>query len=371
MIVIFWNIDIKNHEADLKCVNDYLLSFFEFAAGSNSAVFDQNEWLAFRPADGQWFYSRYKRNVSGGSQIKQVIDRLFAMDKLRRNIIYQAIAHDMKFAENLTQSFKFQTILLGEKEQQLIKDFYLYFFENVLSTSFFDIKGLSTPRFGRDAFAEEYFRGANENIRHICPVCMQTVTDAKWEEHIEHYFSKAFIPCLALHPKNLYFICGACNGKRYKGDKKFSDKGNTDIRKIFLPYVDTVRDKVNVHFEHEKDKDTLKFIPADKREPYIEEKIRVFDYYFQLPERWSGSLKRYNITAYRKYKRRNPADKEELRDMIEKDVEDITLNLDIRPEMYLEGRYLEWLGSAQLKAFYSNVKQEGLEAVVVGDNKTD
>lgn len=371
MIVIFWDMDIKNQEADLKCINNYLLSFFEFAAGSNSAVFDQNEWLAFRPADGQWFYSRYKRNVSGGSQIKQVIDRLFAMDKLRRNIIYQAIAHDMKFAENLTQSFKFQTILLGEKEQQLIKDFYLYFFENVLSKSFFDISGLSTPHFGRKEFVKKYFGGANRNIRHICPVCMQTVTDGLREEQIEHYFSKTFVPCLALHPNNLYFICGNCNGSVYKGEKKFCDKGRKDVHKVFLPYVDTVRDKVNVNFEHEKEEDVLKFIPANEKEPYIKEKIEIFDYFFELPKRWSQSLERFHTTAYRKYRRRNPDNEDKLRNMIEDDAKEIRLNLDIRPEMYLEGRYLEWLGSAQLKAFYSNVKQEGLEAVVVGDNKTD
>ena len=286
------------------------------------------------------------------------------MDKPVRAMIYQAIAHDMKFAEDLTNSFEFQTILLGEKEQGLIKDFFLYFFETVLSSSGFGINGLSVPRFGRDEFAEEYFKGANENIRHICPVCMQTVTDARWEEHIEHYFPKAFIPCLALHPNNLYFICGVCNGKRYKGDKKYSDKGNTDIRKIFLPYSDTVKDKVTIKFEHKMKEDTIDFIPADKNEDYIEDKIETFNYYFNLPQRWSKSLKRYNMTAYRKYKRQNPADKEELKDMIEDDAEDIRMNLDIRPERYLEGQYLEWLGSVQLKAFYSNVKHEGMKAVV-------
>lgn len=331
-------------------------------------MFDENEWLAFKPSDGKWLYSRYKRNTQAGNKIKQTIDGIFAMDKPQRAMIYQAIAHDMKFAEDLTKSFEFQTILLGEKEQELIKDFFLYFFETVLSNSWFEISGLSMPRFGRDEFAEEYFKGTNKNIRYICPVCMQTVTDGMLEEHIEHYFPKAFIPCLALHPNNLYFICGVCNGKRYKGDKNYSDNGNTDIRKIFLPYSDTVRDKVTVKFEHKIKEDTIDFIPTDKNEDYIEDKIETFNYYFQLPQRWSKSLERYNMTAYRKYKRRNPADKEELKDLIEGDAEDIRLNLNIRPEMYLEGQYLEWLGSAQLRAFYSNVKHEGKKAVVVGNN---
>lgn len=363
--------DIKNHEADLKCINHYLLSFFEFAANALNSVFDENEWLAFKPGDGKWLYSRYKRAVQAGNKIKQTIDGIFALDKLQRAMIYQAIAHDMKFAEDLTKSFEFQTILLGEKEQELIKDFFLYFFETVLSSSWFEINGLSMPRFGRDEFAEEYFEGANEGIRYICPVCMQTITDARWEEHIEHYFSKAFIPCLALHPNNLYFICGVCNGKRYKGDKKYSDNGNRNVRKIFLPYVDTVRDRVKLEFEQGKEKDTVKFIPADEKEAFIKEKIEIFDYFFQLPQRWAKSLGRFYATANRRYRKKNPTNEDDLKDMIEDDAEDIRMNLDIRPEMYLEGQYLEWLGSAQLKAFYSNVKHGGLRAVVVENNGDD
>ncbi|MBD5456820.1 MAG: hypothetical protein HDR23_10240 [Lachnospiraceae bacterium] len=358
--------DIRNHEADLKCINDYLLSFFEFAANSSNAVFDENEWLAFKPGDGKWLYSRYKREVQTGNRIKQAIDGIFAMDKPQRNVVYQAIAHDMKFAEDLANSFEFQTIQLEAKAQELIKAFFLYFYENALSSSWFEIDGLSMPRFGRDEFAEEYFKGENENIRFICPVCLQTVTDGMLEEHIEHYFPKAYIPCLALHPNNLYFICGVCNG-RYKQDKKYSDNGNTDIRKIFLPYADTVKDKVAVKFEHKIKEDTIDFVPADINEDYIEDKIETFNYYFQLPQRWSKSLERYNMTAYRKYKRRNPTNKEKLKHMIEKDAKDIRTDLNIRPEMYLEEQYLEWLGSVQLRAFYSNVKHEGKKAVVVED----
>ncbi len=59
--------------------------------------------------------------------------------------------------------------------------------------------------YSRKELAKDYFKGKNEKIRRICPVCLQPVTNGETDEDVEHYFPKSKYPCLSLHPYNLYF----------------------------------------------------------------------------------------------------------------------------------------------------------------------
>ena len=46
--------DKGNHENTLKEINEYLLSFFQFAAQSASTEFQESEWIAFAGIPGKW-----------------------------------------------------------------------------------------------------------------------------------------------------------------------------------------------------------------------------------------------------------------------------------------------------------------------------
>lgn len=113
------------------------------------------------------------------------------------------------------------------------------------------------------------------------------MTNAEKEDEIEHYFGKAFVPCLALHPDNLYFCCPTCN-KTYKGIRSPFYRKSQDIRKIFLPYLDVIREQVKIEFTHHEEQDGVKLVPENRKKAYINEKIEAVENIFRLEERWSG-----------------------------------------------------------------------------------
>ena len=196
---------------------------------------------------------------------------------------------------------------------------------------------------------------------------LETMTDGMEEGEVEHYFAKSAVPCLALHPFNLYFCCPTCN-KRYKGDKSPFSGGKKELKRIFLPYLDTVRDQVRIGFEMDKKagEEKVRLDPVDPKEEHIREKIRAFDHLFDLKKRWSGQLEGYYMEKMQWYRRKNPETVEALRAEMEEDIERGKSSLNISPRGYLETEYLEWLCSSQLKAFYSNMKQTDRTPVILG-----
>lgn len=361
---IFWDMDPKNHERDLKAVSDFLLSLFEFASDTKSSSFEKAEWTAFAGRDGEWLYELYEKDSVNGKAMRRAVDHLFEKSQTKRKEICQAIAHDMAYPQNLKKNFRFQSIRLDRESRKIIEDFFLYFYRIVLCTSHFRLKGLTSPRYGRKELARSYFKGTNEALKYICPVCLQSVTAGEREHDIEHYFGKTFIPCLALHPYNLYFCCPSCN-ERYKRAEIPFQRGERDVEKIFLPYLDTVRDKVKLRFRKDADQERVEFCPADEEEPYAQEKIDAFERLFHLQERWSGLLDYYYKTRKQQYESMKLDDLEALREEMEKDLQSGELRMYSRPETYLETHYLEWICRENLKAFYANMKHTGRKPVKI------
>ena len=56
------------------------------------------------------------------------------------------------------------------------------------------------------------------------------------------------------------------------------------MKRIFLPYLDTVRDQVRIGFEMDKKagEEKVRLDPVDPKEEHIREKIRAFDHLFDL-----------------------------------------------------------------------------------------
>lgn len=362
---MFWEIDKGNHEADLMYISKYLLSFFAFAAGSSKGQFDKNDWLTFARPDGSFLYDLYEKDAKNGKDMRRAIGALFTMTQAERREIYEAVDHDMKFDVSRSGSFVFESIRLSKEAQKILKDFFEYFYKVALCSARFWLSRFGGQGFCRRDLAAAYFQGKNKAIGNVCPVCLQPLTNASRETDVEHYFPKAKVPCLALHPCNLYFSCTACN-RTYKGKKSPFIKNNRDLQKLFLPYLDTVRDKVRIEFydDDHKENDRLRFVPANPRETYIDEKIEVFDHLYELEERWSGLLNGYYDIQYERYRDRNLPDEHALRMEMERDAREAKRIAKKDPREYLKAEYLEWMSKNpnSEKAMVSSVEQEGRKA---------
>lgn len=358
---MFWEMEKGNHEKALKAINDHLLSFFEFAAQSTSITFVKQEWMAFAGQDGEWLYGVYRRHAENGKKMRRAIDQLFCLKQEEREKIYRAIVHDNDFSKTHKGAFQLESTTLKQEYQEILKDFYLYFYNVSLYSSQFQHKG---AKFGRTEFVEKFFEGKNKPLKNVCPVCLQPMTDAAKEDEIEHYFGKAFVPCLALHPDNLYFCCPTCN-KTYKGIRSPLYRNSQDIRKNFLPYLDTIRDQVKVEFTHDEEKDEVRLVPEDRKISYIKEKMEAAENIFRLEERWSSLLEVYFSSMVAGYEVVGITDIHALKAEMEHDLRKEKARVRVQPDLYIETEYLEWLCQKQLKAFYSNMKQMDKTPVIV------
>ena len=207
---MFWNMDVGEQEQDLMEISHFLLSVFEFAKNQPGNVFQKEDWLDFSPENGTWFYRLYERDTDNGKNMRRAVDRLFRMDQEKREEIYEAVKHDMEFMDKKAWEkgkFNLESDQLPEAAQKILRDFFGYFYDVVLCTTHFRLEGMSRPFYSRKELAKDYFKGKNEKIRRICPVCLQPVTNGETDEDVEHYFPKSKYPCLSLHPYNLYFCC--------------------------------------------------------------------------------------------------------------------------------------------------------------------
>ena len=141
---MFWEMEKGNHEKALKAINDHLLSFFEFAAQSTSITFVKQEWMAF---------------AENGKKMRRAIDQLFCLKQEEREKIYRAIVHDNDFSKTHKGAFQLESTTLKQEYQEILKDFYLYFYNVSLYSSQFQHKG---AKFGRTEFVEKFFEGKNE-----------------------------------------------------------------------------------------------------------------------------------------------------------------------------------------------------------------
>nr|WP_302695082.1 hypothetical protein [uncultured Blautia sp.] len=136
------------------------------------------------------------------------------------------------------------------------------------------------------------------------------------------------------------------------------------MEKIFLPYLDTVCDEVTLEFEHESKQDIIKMKPRSAKSPYIKEKIASVNHLFQLQKRWSGQLERYFYTRMQDCEYREITNIGELEKEMQKDLDNEKRKVKSCPEFYIDMQYLKWIKEKQLKAFYSNLKQTGIEPVI-------
>lgn len=362
---MFWNIDVKEQEQDLMAVSHFLLSVFEFAADQPGNVFLKEDWLAFAPENGAWFYRLYERDTENGKNMHRAVDRLFRMEQEQRERIWEAIKHDMEFMDKEAWEngrFSLESDQLSDAAQKILKDFFGYFYDVVFCTAHFHLKELSSPMYSRRELAKDYFKGKNKKIRRICPVCLNIISNGETDEEVEHYFPKSRYPCLCLHPYNLYFCCSACRS-RLKGRKSPLKGKQRNIASIFLPYLDTVKDQVQLEFENpgNKDSEVVSLLPVLEADPDTGEKIKEFDRLFSLEERWSGQLEEYYMSLYSRYQEKIKAragkmSLEQLEEWLKKDIKRNDAMQSVRPGRYLEGEYMKWVMEKQLKAFYAELK---------------
>ena len=83
-----------------------------------------------------------------------------------------------------------------------------------------------------------------------------------------------------------------------------------------------------------------------------------------MQKRWSGQLERYFYTRMQDYEYREITNIGELEKEMQKDLDNEKRKVKSCPEFYIDMQYLKWIKEKQLKAFYSNLKQTGIEPVI-------
>lgn len=105
---MFWEMDKGNHENTLKEINEYLLSFFQFAAQSASTEFQESEWIAFAGIPGKWLYLVYKRDAKNGKEMHSAIDQLFLLERRERKRFTRPLFMIILFLRNTQVSLSWK-----------------------------------------------------------------------------------------------------------------------------------------------------------------------------------------------------------------------------------------------------------------------
>ena len=360
---MFWSMDKSCHMNELQGITDYLVSFFEFAAESASNHFDKKAFQEFLPSEADWLIERLTSDRWDTPKSKdrrpmsKNLEGLFQLTQVRRMAISEALRHDICVAEHMDKPFCFKSPLLEPDERDLIRRFFIHFYEVGLCEIGFKLPGY-TDSYRRKEFARAYFSGKNKILKYVCPICLCTMTDAEVESDVEHFFPKYLYPILALHPVNLYFSCKACN-QTYKGTKNPLENPGCNARMSFLPYVDTVRDRVKLKFSHEDEDDEVDFVPINPAEAYINEKVESLNRLYKLNRRWTGLLEYHNNMLVDELLRDGIEGKDNLKKEISDRLRKMRQRCDKSPGDYLNYQYTQWLYDFRLDALNAELAHKG------------
>lgn len=350
---MFWHMNNTEFKDDLFLINDFLLSIFDFAQKIPNDEFDMEEWRHFKEKDVEWFIEIYLQ----APNVQQAIDKLFQLPIEKRKKIYKFLEHDVNFYNKKKYEYWFKEIDLEIYEKNIIKDFYSYFLTNTMrNKSGFNIAGLINYNFNKDVLSKLFYKGAG--YENVCPICLTNIHAAKNGLEIEHYFPKDMFSGLILHPYNIYYCCNACNRPK---SNKLPPKNARDIRKVFLPYYDTVRDKIIIEFENKEGRDVVKFRIKEPSEKFITEKIKSFRLFFNLEERWSSSLEKCRNEIVFICLDKNFDNMEELEKVLNDYIVARKKFINKYPDKYLMMHYLDYIKRNQLKAMYADLSHKGRE----------
>lgn len=357
---MFWNVQISNRSRDMEELCQALADFFAYAAGYPGNQLDPDDFTLARPQNAPWLLEQFTGGEENRKGLKRAVEKLFQLPVDRRQALAEAVAHDMAFHQAASpSSFYFMTPLLDKEEQDILSNFFSYFYRPAFDRATPpQLNGHDCPA-TRKELRRDYFQ-LNPTLEYVCPVCLQRKYDAGEEDDLDHHFPQKHYPVLSVHPWNLMFICKDCN-MRYKGFRDPLAQGGQTAGKpldaVFRPYQDTVKDHAALTFQwvDAKSADQVKLLPAQGGTGEAE-KLEGFDRLFHLEERWTHGLKHLYNCLRRRYSGRGLS-KDELRRKLEEKCQDLQWELDAAPEQFLEAEYTAWLCEERLDDFYKSLQQ--------------
>lgn len=348
---MFWELHRNIREADMRELSQTLTDFLFYAAGQGGTSLDEAALRRALPQSCDWLLEQFHGEEKNRKKLQQAIDGLFLLPPDRRREIAYAAAHDMDFDRTADPSrFHFAVPALPKQEQQILKNFFSYFYDPAFHRQVGPSLNGRTSRAVRCEFSDAYYR-ANTALHSVCPVCLKQESFADKENELEHYFPKETYSPLILHPSNLFFICKECN-KTYKGTRDALRKGKKPLSKVFLPYQDTVKDHTKVTFQRRANTDQVKLMSVSGL-PDEQERVKNFNYLYQLEARWSADIERI-FEQLRKYCSVRQYTRGEVRQKLLDKCEELQALSDF-PDKYLESAYLHWLCDTMFDVFYDSL----------------
>lgn len=351
---MFWKLNKNERMEDLAELTRTLAEFFDVAVSLSGPKLDEAGLQRLWPQNADWFLAELNEPAKNREDLKTAVAALMKLPVPRRRAIASAVAHDVRFHHAaFPKHFFFWTLRLPAEEQELLEQFFTYFYEVVFHRKGYPELNGHTCRATRTDYLNAYFK-ANSALRQVCPVCLHQQSSSATEDDLEHYFPKAVYPVLELHPYSLTFLCKPCN-QVYKRAGDALNRGGKSIGTVFLPYQDTVREHVTVSFrwDPDEDKEKVKLLPAAS-DPAEEEKVNTFARQFQLEERWTNDIERTHNCFWTLYS--GMGDKAAVRKKLEDKCEELHI-LSSFPELFLESAYADWLFLEEFDAFFANLTE--------------
>lgn len=336
-------------EKDMMVLCRALSEILSVVAEQTGSTIDEAYLRSRCPKYADWFIELVRLSTKNSAPFRNSVKEFLRLPKTRRREIAAAVRHDIGYnAFSSGDGFCFETQQLSPEARDLLKRFFLYFYEVVFHHQ--NAKGAC--KVVKSGLENEYFN-ANPAVEYACPICLNSCSNARRETDLEHYFAKSIYPVLAIHPHNLYYSCPVCNS-RYKGEKNVLSQPTGDISEVFRPYRDTVREQTDIVVDRiPQEKDRVILCPKDKGQPQVQRKIDNFERVFRVQERWTAELRRYYSELRSRYVGKAYT-KEDLRRKLEDYCEEMQ-NLSDIPQCHIEAIYAKWILDNQFDAFYDSL----------------
>ncbi|MCE5200736.1 MAG: hypothetical protein ABFD54_06480 [Armatimonadota bacterium] len=210
-----------------------------------------------------------------------------------RKCLWNAFLHDVDYLSQRTSAeFTLAFDTLPESIRATTRELLGWLYDDVFVDGCF--RGLPTAN-GKDLNRAVYFDShekANPRASKICPVCLQPINELANAE-CDHFLPRNHYPALAIHPDNLAFACGGCNGK-YKLAQDPLREGTTGSRCLldsYLPYERPAEDEVDLQFQVDSTFRTATlFVAHPQDDGHASERLGNLERLYRLSRRFSSFL---------------------------------------------------------------------------------
>lgn len=283
------HIEKSSHHQELEKVSNFIIRLLKYTIEHKN--YDKNIFLQHFGQEGKWYLSKSKSEKGPVLLGFLSLFELSTKDKKKLLRAYINDIHFYKYCES--EDFKLKSFNLNKSLRETLNKFLVPFYENIFNkTGFKNIENLTHSPFSRVDFLEGYKLTNGKSIK-MCPICCGEI---EWGDQInsselDHYFPKSIYPSLAISADNLVPMCHTCNAKAKLGNNPLNSNNKGAIRNVFIPYLHSGIDEMNVNFAFSK-KTTfeVKILPKSATDISVKNKIDNFDRIYKVSDRWASKM---------------------------------------------------------------------------------